>query len=230
MGANAMRPPRAVAAIVFDFDGLILDTESAEYDSISHVFAQHGTEFSLELWRSFIGTTDHAHWTDVLRDQVDHPIDVEVVRAERRRHNRQLLAELDVLPGIVDLLDSARAEGIPVAVASSSPRDWVVPHLERIGLLDRFATVCTRDEVARGKPSPDLYQLAVSQLGVDAGHAVAIEDSINGCVAAHAAGLAVVAVPSPFLVGLDFATADLVVGSATELGLDVLSDLAGARS
>lgn len=230
MGVDAMTHRRSVAAIVFDFDGLILDTETAEYDSISHVFAQHGTEFSLDLWRSFIGTTDHPHWTDVLVDQVDHPVDVEAVRADRRRHNRTLLADLHVLPGIVELLDAAGAEGIPVAVASSSPRDWVAPHLDRVGLLDRFATVCTRDDVARGKPAPDLYQLAVSRLGVDAAGAVAIEDSINGCVAAHAAGLAVVAVPSPFLVGLDFATVDLVVGSATELGLDVLADVVGSRA
>jgi HAD superfamily hydrolase (TIGR01509 family) len=194
------------------------------------VFAQHGTELSLDLWRSFIGTTDHPHWTEVLREQVDHHVDLDAVRADRRRHNRALLAELDVLPGIVALLDAAVAEGLPVAIASSSPRDWVEPHLERLGLLQRFRTVCTRDDVATGKPAPDLYQLAVSRLGVAPASAVAIEDSINGCVAAHAAGLAVVAVPSPFLVGLDFATADLVVGSASELGLDVLSDLVGSRS
>jgi HAD superfamily hydrolase (TIGR01509 family) len=225
-----MRSPHAIGAIVFDFDGLILDTETAEYDSISTVFTQHGTEFSLDVWRSFIGTTDHPHWTDVLRDQVDHPVDTEAARADRRQHNRALLADLDVLPGIVELLDAARAERVPVAVASSSSREWVEPHLERIGLRDRFATICTRDDVATGKPAPDLYELAVSRLGVDAARAVAIEDSINGCLAAHAAGLAVVAVPSPFLVGLDFAMADLVVGSAAELGLDVLSDLVGSRS
>jgi HAD superfamily hydrolase (TIGR01509 family) len=219
-----------VAAIVFDFDGVILDTETAEYDSLCHVFAQHGTEFPLDLWRSFIGTTDHAHWTDVLREQVDHHVDVDAVRADRRRHNRALLAELDVLPGIVNLLDAAVAEGIPVAIASSSHRDWVEPHLERLGLLHRFDTVCIRDDVARGKPAPDVYELAVSRLGVDPAHAIAIEDSINGCIAARAAGLTVVAVPSPFLVGLDFATADLVVGSASELALDVLSDLVGSRS
>jgi HAD superfamily hydrolase (TIGR01509 family) len=225
-----MRSPHSVGAIVFDFDGLILDTETAEYESISHVFARHGVEFSLDLWRSFIGTTDHPHWTEVLSDQVGAAVDVEAVRADRRRHNGALIAELEVLPGIVDLLDAARAERVPVAVASSSPREWVEPHLERIGLLDRFATVCARDDVAMGKPAPDLYELAVSRLGVDASGAVAIEDSINGCRAARAAGLAVVAVPSPFLVGLDFATADLVVGSASELGLDVLSDLVGTRS
>ena len=225
-----MSRPDAVAAIVFDFDGLILDTETAEYDSISRVFAQHGTALSLDLWRSFIGSTDHPHWTEVLVEQVDHPIDLDAVRADRRRHNRALLAELEVLPGIVDLLDAARAHCVPVAVASSSPRDWVEPQLERIGLVDRFRTICTRDDVSSGKPAPDLYELAVSRLGVDAAAAVAIEDSINGCVAAHAAGLAVVAVPSPFLVGLDFATANLVVGSASELRLDVLSDLVGSPS
>jgi HAD superfamily hydrolase (TIGR01509 family) len=215
---------------VFDFDGLILDTETAEYDSICQVFAQHDTEFSLDLWRSFIGTTDHPHWTEVLAEQVDHPIDVEAARADRRRHNRALLAELDVLPGIVDILDAAVAEGIPVAIASTSHRDWVENHLERLGLLHRFDTICVRDDVAKGKPAPDVYELAVSRLGVDPATAVAIEDSINGCIAARAADLTVVAVPSPFLVGLDFATADLVVRSASELRLDVLSDLVRSRS
>jgi HAD superfamily hydrolase (TIGR01509 family) len=230
MSTGAARHSQGVAAIVFDFDGTILDTETAEYESIRHVFAQHGTDFSLDLWRSFIGTTDHAHWTEVLRDQVGNHIDVDALRDDRRRHNRSMLAKLDVLPGIVSLLDAALAEGIPVAIASSSHRDWVEPQLERIGLLHRFHTVCIRDDVAQGKPAPDVYELAVSRLGVDAGATVAIEDSINGCIAAHAAGLTVVAVPSPFLAGLDFVTADLVVGSASELGLDVLSDLVGSRT
>jgi HAD superfamily hydrolase (TIGR01509 family) len=227
MGAATVRTPRRLAAIVFDFDGLILDTETAEYRSIAEVFVDHGTEFPLDVWRTFLGTTDHPHWTEVLAERVGPDVDLAAARSARRARNRAMVAELEAMPGIVELLDAARSANLPVAVASSSPRDWVESHLERIGLAARFEVICTRDDVERGKPDPMLFRLAVESLGVEPGRAVAIEDSLHGCAAARGAGLLVVAIPSPFLDHLDFSIADLVVASASSLDLAVLDELVG---
>ena len=214
-----------LAAIVLDFDGLILDTEWAEYESIAQIFTEHGTELDLALWKTFIGTTDHPHWTEILTDQLGRPVEREALIAERRRRNQPSLDALALQPGVADLIDAAELAGLPLAVASSSPRAWVRGHLERLGLLDRFAAVHTGDEVARTKPAPELYTLAVTSLGVSAADAVAVEDSVNGCVAAKAAGMAVVAVPSTLTLDMDFSMADLVVGSVADLDLSILDGL-----
>jgi HAD superfamily hydrolase (TIGR01509 family) len=138
---------------------------------------------------------------------------------------RPVLEALPIQPGVTELMDAAERAGLPMAVASSSPEPWVRGHLERIGLLDRFVAVRTGDDVARTKPSPEVYELAVAAMGVDVERVVANEDSVTGCHAARAAGLAVVAVPSTLTVGMDFAVADLVVPSAADLDLGILDAL-----
>ncbi len=216
-----------LAGIVFDFDGLVLDTEWVTYVSIAEVFTEHGTELDIELWRSFIGTTDHPHWTEILGEQLGREVDHEALAAERQRRSLADLEALLVQPGVIELIDDAEAAGLPLAIASSSPREWVRGHLERHGLLDRFTAVHTGDEVELTKPAPELYTLAVTSLGIAPATAVAIEDSVNGCVAAKAAGLAVVAVPSTLTKGRDFGMADLVVDSVADLDLSVLDALVG---
>ena len=216
-----------LAGIVLDFDGLVLDTEWVEYASIADVFAAHGTELDLAMWKSFIGTTDHPHWTEILGAQLGREVDRDTLIAERRQASLAELEALPVQPGVVALIESAESAGLPLAVASSSPRDWVHGHLGRLGLIDRFTAVHTGDEVARTKPSPELYSLAVTSLGVAPAAAVAIEDSVNGCVAAKAAGMAVVAVPSTLTADMEFPMADLLVGSVADLDLSRLDALVG---
>ena len=108
-------------------------------------------------------------------------------------------------------------------MASSSALDWVGGHLERRGLLDRFAVVVTSDDVERTKPAPDLYRAALAALGASPERAVALEDSAHGCTAAVSAGLFCVVVPNTVTQGQDFSHADLVVGSLTEIGLERLA-------
>jgi len=211
--------PRALAALVFDFDGLVLDTESAEYRSINEVFSDHGEELSLELWSSFIGSVDHPHWTEILEGQLGRPVDRDQLVAARRATNRAVLAELPVNPGVIDLLDEARAAGVRLAMASSSPRSWVEGHLHDRQLLDHFEFVVCGDDVERTKPDPALYLLATGRLGVEAAAVVAIEDSPNGCLAAVAAGLSVLAVPGPLTRGMDFSVASRVIDSLNDVRL-----------
>jgi len=217
--------PVLPAAVVFDFDGLILDTEWCDFTTIAAVFAEHGEELSLALWTTFIGMIDHPHWADILEGQLGHPIDRERWLAERRDANLRCTDAMTLQPGVLELFDALTAAGVPMAVASSSPANWVGTHLRSRGLFDRFVTVCSGDDVARTKPDPELYLLACARLGVEPRTAVSIEDSIHGVRAARDAGMVAVAVPSSMTVDMDFSHADLRVRSCAELDPIVLGDL-----
>ena len=214
---------RLPGALVLDFDGLILDTETCTYEAVVDIFRAHDMELDLDWWQSILGTANHPHWTELLEERLGRPVDREALTVQREEARLAALVTLPPCAGVTDLLDAARAAGVPCAVASSSSAGWVVPHLERLGLRDRFAAVITADDVGhdaeRSKPAPDLFLAAARALGQRPGHCVALEDSPNGVRAAKAAGMAVVAVPGPMTAGLDFAAADLVVPSLG--GLDV---------
>lgn len=218
-----------IDAVIFDFDGLILDTETAEYQSIVDVFASHGEELSFGLWQSYIGTTDHPHWCEILESQLGRAVERGPLIADRRHRNRKMVDALDVNAGVLELVAASRAAGLSLGVASSSPRDWVHAHLDHRGLRCHFDVFANGDEVERTKPDPAVYLLALERLGVDAERAIAIEDSVNGCRAAIAAGLAVVAVPSPMTRSMDFSLADLVVDSVGELDPGRLAAVASVR-
>ncbi len=219
----------APGALIFDFDGLILDTETVTYETVSEIFVEHGEVLDLAWWHSILGNGGHPHWSEVLAQQLGRPVDREALTALRAERRTTILDALPVCAGVVDLLDAAEAGDVPTAVASSSPSDWVDGHLTRLGLRDRFRRVVTRDDVggdgARTKPAPDLFLLAARALGVAPARCVVLEDSPNGVAAARAAGMTVVAVPGPMTATLDFGAADLVVPSLTEVDPSTLGAL-----
>jgi HAD superfamily hydrolase (TIGR01509 family) len=216
-------------ALLFDFDGLILDTETSAYETVAEIFVEHGVNLDLAWWHSILGTADRPHWSDVLAAQLGHPVDRDALIARRAERRRVAIDALPACAGVVELLDAARGAGVPTAVASSSPSTWVEDHLDRLALLDRFAAVVTSDDVGgdqrRTKPAPDLFLVAADTLGVEPARCVVLEDSPNGVAAARAAGMAVVAVPGPMTLTLDFAAADLVVPSVAALDLARLGAL-----
>jgi HAD superfamily hydrolase (TIGR01509 family) len=215
-----------LAALVFDFDGLIVDTESSGYTTAAEVFAAHGHELSLDWWHSIIGTADHPHWSEVLEARLGAPIpDRARVIADRQLRHHALVAEQPLSDGLLQLLDAADAAGVPAAVASSSSQAWVAGNLARLGILDRFQTIASGDQVERTKPAPDVYLAACRALDVLPTNAVAFEDSPNGIAAAKAAGLACVAVPGPMTAALDLSAADLVVASLADVGWHDLTAL-----
>jgi len=217
------------AAIVFDFDGLILDTEWPEFRSIGEVYGEHGLELVLEEWQQIVGTADHPHWTEMLQAELGRPVDdVAGLRQRRMEHHHGLIALEVVRPGVEDLIEQADAAGVPLGVASSSPRDWVEGHLDRLGLLPHFGAVRTRDDVERAKPDPAVYRLAVEALDADPARTVALEDSHHGVSAAKAAGMVAVACPNRITAGLDFTHADLVVESLADVDLARLIRLLGS--
>jgi HAD superfamily hydrolase (TIGR01509 family) len=211
-----------IDAFVFDFDGLIVDTEWCEYMSISEQFEHYGHRYAVEHFQQFVGTAWPTGWVDELIVAVGEPLDSEVLHRQRRSRRDEMLNAMGTLPGVVELLDLAQREGVPLAVASSSTRDWVEPHLERLGLRDRFSAVLTRNDVENAKPAPDLFTAAAKALGVSPARTIVFEDSFNGCVAAKAAGMACVVAPNRITIIQDFAHADLVVGTLGDLDLATL--------
>jgi HAD superfamily hydrolase (TIGR01509 family) len=201
-----------IAAIVFDFDGLILDTELPVFKAWAKVYADHGVELDLALWQTIIGTDGFDPAVELER-HLGRRLDWATIDERRRRHRDELQALEEVRPGVVDWLSDARRLGLGIGIASSSPRDWVIGHLSRMGLVDHFACVRCRDDVGVAKPDPGSYRAVVEHFGVQPGHALAVEDSVHGVTAAKAAGLWCVAVPNTLTLGLDFTGADVVLGS-----------------
>jgi HAD superfamily hydrolase (TIGR01509 family) len=200
-------------AVVFDFDGVILDTEEPEYASWHRAWADHGVELHLDEWVRCIGTVGAFDPMAELVARAAGPVDRATVDERRRTHHRSLVAANVILPGVEALLDECRVRGVHVAVASSSPVSWVDGHLRRLGLVDRFTGLHCFDGTRPAKPAPDLYRCAVEALGVEPPEAVAIEDSLHGVTAAKSAGLRCVAVPGPMTRHLDLSAADLRVES-----------------
>lgn len=221
------------AALLFDFDGLILDTETCTYETTARLFAEHGEMLDRAWWQSILGTKDHEHWTERLASQLGRPVDRADLTARREAVRVPIVRSLPVCAGVVELLDAARAMGVPTAVVSSSSAGWVEGHLARLGLRPRFERVITGDDVEgdrrRSKPAPDLYLIAAGALRVEPARCVVLEDSPNGVAAARAAGMTVVAVPGPMTAPLDFDAADAVVGSLLDLDLHRLGRLLPAR-
>jgi HAD superfamily hydrolase (TIGR01509 family) len=210
----------AVEAVVFDFDGLLMDTESSAVASWRYEWRQHGLELDLATFFADHGgdITDERYAR--LARAVGPAYDRAGSHARRTAYRNQLHAELGLAPGIARWLDQARELGIRLAVASSSPRDWVRGMLAGAGYLTRFELLACGDEVDQPKPDPGVYRLALDRLGLPAASAVAVEDSPHGVAAARAAGMRCVAIPNPYASPERFAAADLLLTSAAQAGLD----------
>lgn len=221
---QALRWRPVVRALVFDFDGLIADTEAPEFEAWRETWAEFGHDLTPEDWCRCIGTVGGFDPLAELARRVGDGFDGEAVQARRRARHRPLVAALEPLPGVVDHLADAKARGLATAVASSSDLAWVSPLLDRFGLVDQFAHLSVFDGTCPAKPAPDLYLRACAALRVEPAEAIAYEDSPNGVAAAKAAGLRCVAVPHDLTRHLDLSKADLVVGSLAEVSL---SDILG---
>lgn len=216
-----------IKALVFDFDGLILDTESPTYRAWQELYVEHGCELPFDEWVKCIGHADDARAWDPcshLERLLGQPVDREALQLRRRARRDALMAVEVVRPGVEAYLAEAHRRGLGLAVASSSPHAWVDAHLERLGLLRHFATVKCAGDVPRAKPEPDLYLAAVEALGVAPSAAIAFEDSPTGLWAAKRAGLFAVAVPNAITGQLPLDHADLRLGSLEEMPLaDVIA-------
>jgi len=210
-----------IRALVFDFDGLILDTETPLIEAWARVHREAGLPYELHEALALVGHVDVAFdpWSAF-------PVEVDRAELERayRKHKHALIGAEKVLPGVEALLQAAARRRLRLGVASNSDHAHVDGHLRRLGLWEFFDAVSCRDDVSSGKPSPEVYHHVLQQLGVAPAQAVAFEDSVPGHEAAHAVGIRVVVVPNPSTATFEFPRAWLRVPSLVEVTLDSLLD------
>ena len=212
-----------IKALVFDFDGLILETEGPIYQSWSDVYASYGLTLSFADWLTTIGTQEaNFQPAPELERLLGKKLDWEVIEPQRREHELGLIYAQPPMPGVTTYLEDARRLGLRIGLASSSSNDWVIGHLSRLGLLHYFDALRTYDDVALSKPDPALYLSTLQALGIPPAQALALEDSTNGILAAKRAGMYCVAVPNHMTRQLDMSQADLRLESLAELSLESL--------
>lgn len=199
-------------AYVFDFDGLLVDTETPEYDAWRQLFEEHCAQLPHEVWASNVGlATPAVDLESLLREQATNPPSRQAIREWSGRLGRQILETAEVRDGVEGVLDHLRTLGAKLGVASSASHKWVDHHLHRTGLADYFSCVVCIEDAPRSKPAPDLYLEALRRLSHHPHEATAFEDSPHGVSAAKAAGMRCVAVTNPVTRSLDFSHADLVL-------------------
>ena len=215
-----------IKALIFDFDGLILDTETPEYEVWQHIYREHGFELPREEWGKIVGgyglsTFDAAEHLSVLSQG---RLDSVSLRDRHRSESHAMTVAQAILPGVMDYFREAKRLGLKLAIASSSPHSWVDTHAKRLGIFDYFEKVICADDVGVGrtKPNPDLFLLALDRLKVRKDEAIVFEDSPNGVQAARSAGIFAVAVPNPVTSQFSIENASLILKSLADLSLSEL--------
>lgn len=217
-------------ALILDFDGLILETEEPLFEAWSETFAAHGAELTLDEWSGTIGTADDLDPLDELECRIGRRLDRDRVQTLRRARRDELLELLPASDGVLELITQANEHGLPMAIASSSPLSWVDTHLGRLGLREYFCHLSCYEGAGLPKPAPDLYRDALRALDVSPERCIAFEDSHNGLLAAKAAGMPCVVVPTAMTRHMDFSLADLVTLRLGDPPLDVIRRRLLARS
>lgn len=220
----------SIQAVIFDFDGLILDTEGPIFQSWQELYQSFGGTLTFQTWSTIIGTisNEHDHF-ESLEEQIGYQVDRVTLSPRRRARELELIAEQPIRPGVERHLQEARRMGLKIGLASSSPCSWVVGHLEQRGLVGYFDCIRARDDVSQVKPEPELYLNVLAELGVRAEQALVIEDSPIGVTAAKRASLYCVAVPNQLTRHMSLAHADLLLNSLEDMTLPELTQLAAQK-
>lgn len=226
--SNIRDPTSHVDAIVFDFDGVILDTETHVFESWRQQFTRRGHDVSLETWIECLGRPGNFRdYHAMLEELTGETFDRDKLTAERKDYVARRLDGRGPMAGVVDWLDAAAARGLKLAVASGSSHGWVDGHLDRLGLLDRFDTIVAGEDTTEHKPEPAPFLEAARRVGAAPARCIAIEDSPNGIASASAAGMFALAVPTAMTEGLDFPGASMTAESLVDASLaDVLDEFA----
>lgn len=215
-----------IKAFIFDFDGLILDTETTEYRAFYQLAMQYGVELHVEQWLKWVGTLNgKAHAMEYVYQQLvktKAQLSIEELEDSFQKLFEELILKQNVLPGVRELLILAKRYQLRLGIASSSDMKWVSRFLHQHQLNSYFDHIQTRDHVKKVKPDPEIYQKALYHLQVEASEAIAFEDSEVGSTAAKRAGIACVVVPNLITQHQNFEHVDLVVSSMEVLNIELL--------
>ncbi|QCR30970.1 HAD family phosphatase [Lysinibacillus sp. SGAir0095] len=215
-----------IKAIIFDFDGTIIDTETAWYITFRDAYKTHGIDLTLEQYSQCLGTSLHSFnpYTH-LKTHYKLPIDLEEFKQLVQQQHTEKMTKERVRPGILKLLESAKLQGLKIGLASSSERAWINKFVNLHGIEDYFECYCTAETVQRVKPDPELYLQALENLGVKPSEAIAIEDSPNGARAAVAAGIPTVVIKNDITNQLSFSEGHHTIDSLANYELVDLIEL-----
>lgn len=212
-------------AIIFDFDGLIVDTETIWFHSFRDAVREYGGDLPLEEFAKCIGTTDDVLY-EYLNEQLKEKFDKHALKEKVKILHKEKMKIPEARDGVKEYLQEAREMGLKIALASSSSKEWVIPFLKELQIRDYFEVIKTTEDVEKVKPDPALYRVAIEDLGVDSSEAVVFEDSLNGLKAAIAAGLTCVVVPNDVTRNLPFENHHLRIESMKDKSLkEVLQNI-----
>lgn len=207
-----------IKGIVFDFDGVIIDSEKARYDAWQSVYTIYGQTLPLEKWILNIGRARYVMDPHILLQNLTGlKLSYEELHQKAKEFELKFAADIPALPGVLGVINDASDKDIPLAIASSSSRAWVEGHLKRLQIYNKFSALVCREDTMAHKPSPEPYVTAVNQLGCRPEDAIAIEDSPLGIDAAISAGLKCIAVGCSITKELDLTKASLQLSSLCEL-------------
>lgn len=209
-------------ALIFDFDGLIIDTETPDYQSWADVYLQHGATLAREKWMSHVGAWGGFNPYEYLEEQIGREVDRKALREDRHQRYEELVAQQPILPGVLDMLNNATAKNLKIGLASNSFSKWAERHLKERNLHHYFDAIVTLDQITIGKPEPKMYQTALSLLDVTADEAIAFEDSPTGAMGAKRAGIYTIAIPNDMTRNENFSHVDHVANSMADLDLETL--------
>lgn len=215
-----------IQALIFDFDGLILDTESPLVQAWQEIYRSYELELPVEHWAQMLGqSTDPPEAYEHLEQQIASAVDRERIKQQRIAREAELIQDQKPLPGVEALIEEATLRGFQLAIASSSDHAWVEGHLARLNLIGHFKAILCAEDVRSTKPAPDLYMRALQDLGLQAQDAIALEDSAYGGQAALAAGLACVVIPNAITRLASFEEGLIMLDTLEGVYLDDLLDL-----
>lgn len=208
-----------IKGVIFDFDGLIFDTETPQYNILNELFKEHGCEFPLSRWQQEIGTQSGFSPFKYLENIIKRKIDHKELEKRLKEKFQAVLLETEVRSGVEEYLFAAKDLGLKVGLASSSNREWVSDHLRNLKLLQHFQCIKTSDDVKYVKPNPELYLEAAKCLGLKEKECLVFEDSANGALAAKRAGMKCVIVPNQVTEAMEFCHVESRINSMSDISL-----------
>lgn len=214
-----------IKGIIFDFDGLIFDTETHQYQLLQEMFREYDSELPLGLWQNEVGTDGSFSPFHYMEQQIGRPVEHDLLKKQYQERFLSVLAQEKPRDGVVDYLEMAKTLNLKVGLASSSSYRWVSGHLKNLELFDHFDCIRTSDDVEKVKPDPALYLQAAECLELSPDACLVFEDSAHGATAAKRAGMSCVVVPNTITSTMEFGPVEHRLDSMADMPLKDLLDV-----